>query len=435
MVPNPQVMQAVEKLGYRVTVADVASQAGLDLNVAEKGVLALASEADGHLQVSETGEIAYLFPRNFRNVLRSKSRQLRRQEWWAKVWKTLFYLIRISFGIFLVASIVLIAIAIVVILIALSSSRDGDDRDSGGGSGGGVVFMPNFWFGPDLFWVFSPGYYDDRQVARRQPDHQMNFLEAVFSFLFGDGNPNANREAQRWQTIATVIRNNRGAVAAEQIAPYLDELGQSSSQEYEDYMLPVLTRFNGRPEVSPTGQIVYHFPELQVMAKQQQPVPVPALLKEARWRFSAAGTGQIILAASLGVVNIVGALILAGLLSDPAIAAETGSFITFINVIFPLLLAYGVAFLTVPLIRYFWIQGRNVKIEGRNQQRQQRAIALEQPTPVLQQKLVYARQFAAETIVSADDLAYTTETDLTAQELAQADKIDAEWRKRLEPGL
>jgi hypothetical protein len=435
MVPNPQVMQAVEKLGYRVTVADVASQAGLDLNVAEKGVLALASEADGHLQVSETGEIAYLFPRNFRNVLRSKSRQLRRQEWWAKVWKTLFYLIRISFGIFLVASIVLIAIAIVVILIALSSSRDGDDRDSGGGSGGGVVFMPNFWFGPDLFWVFSPGYYDDRQVARRQPDHQMNFLEAVFSFLFGDGNPNANREAQRWQTIATVIRNNRGAVAAEQIAPYLDELGQSSSQEYEDYMLPVLTRFNGRPEVSPTGQIVYHFPELQVMAKQQQPVPVPALLKEARWRFSAAGTGQIILAASLGVVNIVGALILAGLLSDPAIAAETGSFIAFINVIFPLLLAYGVAFLTVPLIRYFWIQGRNVKIEGRNQQRQQRAIALEQPTPVLQQKLVYARQFAAETIVSADDLAYTTETDLTAQELAQADKIDAEWRKRLEPGL
>ncbi|NEQ27513.1 MAG: hypothetical protein F6K28_52620, partial [Microcoleus sp. SIO2G3] len=252
---------------------------------------------------------------------------------------------------------------------------------------------------------------------------------------FGDGNPNANLQEQRWQTIATVIRNNRGAVTAEQIAPYLDDLGQGYSQEYEDYMLPVLTRFNGRPEVSPTGAIVYHFPELQVMAQQRRPVPVPAFLREARWRFSEAGSGQIILAASLGVVNIVLALVLAGLLNSIEVVRGAGSFIGLISVIFPLLLGYGVAFLTVPLIRYFWLQGRNAKLEARNQQRQQRAIALEQPTPELQQKLTYARQFAAESIVSADNLAYTTETDLTEQELAQSDKIDAEWRRRLESGF
>ncbi|MBD2091591.1 hypothetical protein H6F67_17240 [Microcoleus sp. FACHB-1515] len=431
MLPDPQVMQAVEKLGYRVTVADVASQAGLDLNVAERGVLALASEANGHLQVSDTGEIAYVFPRNFRSVLRSKSAQLRRREFWAKVWKIIFYIIRISFGIFLVGSIGLLAVALIVIFVALSASQDGDDRDSGGG----VVFMPNFWFGPDFFWVFTPDYYDDRRVARRQPDRQMNFLEAVFSFLFGDGNPNANLEEQRWQTIATVIRNHRGAVAAEQIAPYLDDLGDSYSQEYGDYMLPVLTRFNGRPEVSPTGQIVYHFPELQVMAQRRQPVPVPAFLREARWKFSEAGSGQIMLAASLGVVNIILALVVGAFFTDPAIASQLGGIVEFVYVIFPLLLGYGVGFLAVPLIRYFWLQGRNAKVENRNHQRQQRSIALEQPTPDLQQKLTYARQFAAETIVSADSLAYTTETDLTEQELAQSDKIDAEWRRRLESGF
>lgn len=431
MVPNPQVMQAVETLGYRVTVADVASQAGLDLNVAERGVLALASEANGHLQVSDTGEIAYVFPRNFRNVLRDKSRQLRRQEFWAKVWKIIFYIIRISFGVFLIGSIALLAIALLVIMVALSSSRDGDDRDGGGG----IIFMPNFWFGPDLFYVFSPNYYDDRRVARRPPDRQMNFFEAVFSFLFGDGNPNANLEEQRWQTIATVIRNNRGAIAAEQIAPYLDDLGDSYSQKYGDYMLPVLTRFNGRPEVSPTGQIVYHFPELQVMAKQRQPIPVPAFLREARWRFSQADSGQLVLAASLGVVNIVLALVVGAFFTDPRLAAQLGGIVNLVYVIYPLLIGYGVAFLSVPLIRYFWLQGRNAKVETRNQQRQQRSIALEQPTPDLQQKLTYARQFAAETIVSADNLAYTTETDLTEQELAQSDKIDAEWRRRLESGF
>ena len=65
-------------------------------------------------------------------------------------------------------------------------------------------------------------------------------------------------------------------------------------------MLPVLTRFNGRPEVSPTGQIIYHFPELQVSAQQQQSKSVSAYLKESLWRFSQASSGQIMLAAGLG---------------------------------------------------------------------------------------------------------------------------------------
>jgi hypothetical protein len=436
MVPDPKIMQAVERLGYRVTVGDVASQAGLDIKLAERGVLALASEAGGHLQVAESGEIAYLFPKNFRGVLRDKYRQLQWQEWWSKVWKVLFYIIRVSFGIFLIASIVLIMVAIMAILLAMNSSRD-DNNDRQGGSGG-MIFMPNFWFGPDLFYIFSPNYYDDRHsYQRRQPNargakSELNFFESVFSFLFGDGNPNSGLEERRWRSIAAIIRNQGGAIAAEQIAPYLDDLGRGSSQEYEDYMLPVLTRFNGRPEVSPTGQIVYHFPELQVTATQSQQSSIAAYLKELPWKFSEAGSGQLMLAAGLGAVNLIGALVLGSLLTDPRVAIQLGGVVAFANAIYPLLLAYGVAFLGVPLIRYFWLKGRNAKLEGRNQQRQQRAELLNQPTQELQQKLVYARQFAAQTIVSQDNLAYTTETDLTEQELAQSDKIDAEWRRRLE---
>jgi hypothetical protein len=436
MVPNPAIVQAVEKLGYRVTVGDVASQAGLEIHVAEQGILALASEAKGHLQVSESGEVAYLFPENFRAVLRNKYLRLRLQEGWSKIWKILFYLIRISFGIVLIASIVLIMLAIVMITIAMSASREGNDDRQGDG---GMIFMPNFWFGPDLFWVFSPGYYDDRDAYQRRQTHAhgrpMNFLEAVFSFLFGDGNPNARLEERRWQTIATVIRNSRGAIVAEQIAPYLDDLGQGYDQEYESYMLPVLTRFQGRPEVSPTGQIVYHFPELQVTAAQRQPKPVSAYLKEALWRFSEAGSGQIMLAIGLGAFNLIGALVLGSLLTNQAIVAEIGGLVALVNAIYPVLLTYGGAFLIVPLVRYFWIQRRNGKVEARNQQRQQRAELLNQADAELQQKLAYARQFAAQTIVSQQNLAYTTETDLTEQELAQSEQIDAEWRRRLESGL
>lgn len=438
MAPNPTIMQAVEKLDYRVTVGDVASQAGLDIKIAEQGLLTLASEAGGHLQVSDAGEIAYLFPRNFRGVLQSKYFRLRLQAWWNQVWKILFYLIRISFGILLIASIVLIFVAITIILIAMSSNRDGEG-DRRGGSGGGMIFFPRIWFGPDLFWFFTPNYYDRRSYYhRRQQSYQgqdgdrMNFLESIFSFLFGDGNPNADLDERRWRTIATVIRNNGGAVAAEQIAPYLDDLGTGFDKEYENYMLPVLSRFNGRPEVSPEGQIVYHFPELQVTAAQTQPRSVSAYLKESLWKFSEATSGQLTAAIGLGLFNLLGAGVLGALLADGTIAAEIGGLVAFVDAIFGVLLGYGIAFLTVPLVRYFWLKWRNRKVETRNQERQERAAQLNQADETLQRKIVYAHQFAAQTVITGENLAYTTETDLTEQELAQSDKIDAEWRKRLE---
>ncbi len=435
MALNPSVMQAVEKLGYRVTVGDVASQAGLEVQVAERDLLELASEAGGHMQVAESGEMAYLFSNNFRDVLRNKYFRLRLQEWWRKIWGVLFYVIRISFGVVLIASILLIMLAIAAILIALASSRGDNDNDGGWGgsdnrSGGGM----GFWFSPDFFWIFTPNYNDDRAHRRksRRDGNDMNFLESVFSFLFGDGDPNAEINDRRWQTIATVIRNNDGAIAAEQVVPYLDELGDRSQQEFEDYMLPVLTRFNGRPEVSPTGQIIYHFPELQVSAQQQQSRSVGAYLKESLWRFSQAGSGQLMWAAGLGGVNLVGALVLGSLLRDGTIAAQLGGLVAFVGGIYGILLAYGIGFLGIPLARYFWIQWRNRGIESRNLSRQSRAIALNSGSDTLNQKLSFAKQFAAATVVDEKDLAYTTESDLTEQEFLNADKVDAEWRKRLE---
>ncbi len=444
MTPNPAIMTAVENLDYRVTVGDVAAKAGLDVKVAEQGLLALATDAGGHLQVSESGEIAYLFPNNFRDVLRNKFWRLRLREWWEKVWRILFYLIRISFGILLILSLVIIMVAIAIIVISINFSSERNDSGGGGNnSGGGIVFFPRFGFNPFWFWWFDWGYYDEPYRYQRQRERQrqksrtsgkeneMNFLEAVFSFLFGDGNPNYNLDEQRWQAIATVIKNNQGAVVAEQIAPYLDDLGKGYALEYEEYILPVLIRFNGRPEVSPDGQIVYHFPELQTTAKGWYSQPISAYLKEKNWRFSEANSGQIMLATGLGAVNCVGALVLGSLLKDGTVVAQIGGFIAFVEVIYPVLLAYGVSFLVLPLIRYFWVQWRNGKVDKRNQQRQNRAIALNQANNLLSRKIEYAREFAKEAILANQDLAYTTEKNVLEQEAEQADKIDAEWQRRL----
>ncbi|WP_319423119.1 hypothetical protein [Pleurocapsa sp. FMAR1] len=434
MTPNPKIVQSIEKLDYRVTVGDVAAQAGLELNFAQQGLLALASEAGGHLQVAESGDVVYLFPKNFQGILRNKYWRLRWQKTWSKIWRVLFYIIRISFGIILIASILLMAVAIIAIIVAANSSNDdregGSNRSYGGGFGGGF-FVPHFWFG-DIFWLFDPGYNRRRRQRRRQTsNYQMNFLESVFSFLFGDGNPNADLEEHRWQTIGSVIRSQRGAVAGEQIAPYVDKMDQD-----EDYMLPVLSRFNGYPEVSPQGEIIYYFPELQVTAKDRQSEQISAAgyLEEKPWRFSQANSGQITMAAGLGVLNIVLALVLGNLLQDGTIAAELGGIVAFVQSILVLLFGYGVLYLLVPLVRYFWIQGRNPKIIERNQSRQQRAIALNQPDQSLRQKLAYASQFAQQKVISDRDLAYTTEDDLLDQNIRNADKIDRDWQKELESG-
>ena len=433
MAPNPTIMQAVEQLGYRVTVGDVAAKAGLDVNFAQRELLTLASEAGGNLQVAESGDIAYLFPNNFRDILRNKFLRLQLQEWWQKIWRLLFYLIRISFGIVLVASILLIFVAITILLSSGSDNNGGGGGEGGGGGGGrggGFFFFPYFW--NDLVWIFywnhnEPYYQQRSRLTGQKP--QMSFLEAVFSFIFGDGNPNHNLEERKWSDIATAIRNNRGAVVAEQLAPYLDNLGQGYAREYEQYMLPTLARFDGRPEVSPEGQIVYHFPQLQTTATERNSEPVAAYLREMLWRFSNASSGQIMLAAGLGAVNLVGALVLGNLLSNSAIAS---GFIGFVSAIYPTILIYGVGFLAIPLIRYFWIQWKNSRIEARNQERQQRAMLLNQPDANLLQKLAYAREFAAENVLTGEDLAYTTETELTQQELEQSAKIDAEWQRRIE---
>jgi hypothetical protein len=218
-------------------------------------------------------------------------------------------------------------------------------------------------------------------------------------------------------------------VVAEQIAPYLDDIGEGYAGEYEDYMLPVLTRFNGQPAVSPEGQIVYHFPELQVTASKRHPTAVPDYLEELKSRFSLASSGQIMLSVGLGAINFIGLLVLGRLLADGT--AGIGGIVAFVQGIYWLLLGYGTAFLVLPLVRYFWNGWRNDKIGDRNQKRGARARQLASADPSLQQKIAYARQFAIETVVTQDDLAYTTETDLLEQEAERSAQIDAEWQRRL----
>jgi hypothetical protein len=444
MASDSGLIQAVEQLGYRVTVGDVAAQAGIQVGVAQRALMALAADVGAHMQVAESGDIAYLFPPNFRQILADKAARQQWQETWAKIWAVLFYCVRISFGIFLILSVVMITVAILFVLLAgsasqgSSKSRDGDEDISGELSG--ALSSIGWGFSPDFLWYLLPGQRDP--AVRHRPGQSINFLEAVFSFMFGDGNPNANLAKRGWQQLGALIRQNRGVVIAEQIVPYLVVPPARLRVEGtdENHVLPVLVQFNGVPQVSDTGDIVYQFPDLQTTAgdtPQRRPpqsqTQLPPALEEKLWLFSRASSTQVLWAIGLGLVNIVGALVLRELIVNH----EVFGFLGLMRSILWLLLTYGIGFLAIPAVRYGLLLDRNQKIAERNFQRQHLATDLENQLatfPDLARKLQFAQQFSQQNYLDESDLAYTTETDLAEQEAHQKAKIDAEWQRRLERG-
>jgi len=268
-LPSKAVIDAVAEVpGDKVIASDVATRAGVSLSQARKDLTALASISRGDIAVSPDGELMYEFPPNLQSVLSSNSAKYKALTTFEKVWPTVFWGIRVSFGVALLASVVLI---FSTLLFVNSSSSDDDRRrdDRGGGvnMGGGM----NMIWGPspfDFFYYRPYGYYGYYgNVEQRRDPSEMGFLESVFSYIFGDGNPNQGLEERRLSLAAEMIRQNNGAVTAEQLAPYCDSPDpEDSDKTYvdESFVLPIVTQLDGEPQVTEEGDIVYVFPELQV---------------------------------------------------------------------------------------------------------------------------------------------------------------------------
>jgi hypothetical protein len=251
-LPSKTVIDAVEaKRGGKVVASDVASIAGVSLSQARKDLTALASLSRGDIAVDKEGELIYSFPANLPGVLSQNSAKFKALQTFQQIWPGLFWFIRVSFGVTLLAS--LVAIFSTIFFINSSSSSDNDDRrrDDRGGGGGGMSFGGSYFWGPspfDFFFYRPYGYYGyyGQPEATRDPE-DMGILESVFSYIFGDGNPNPNLEERRLSLAASVIRQNKGAVTAEQLAPFCDDAPDPSSVEQTGYIDEVRTVVQCRP--------------------------------------------------------------------------------------------------------------------------------------------------------------------------------------------
>ncbi|GAV81358.1 hypothetical protein CFOL_v3_24815 [Cephalotus follicularis] len=414
-------MDAVDASGGRVTIGDVASKAGLTLNEAQNALQALAADTNGFLEVSDEGDVLYVFPKDYRTKLATKSFRIKIEPWFDKAKAAAEYLVRVSFGTALIASIVLVYTTIIYLL----SSRS--DKDNRGRRGRSYDTGFTFYLSPtDLFWYWDPYYYRRRRV-QTEDNNKTNFIQSVFSFVFGDGDPNQDMEEERWKLIGQYIASNGGVVAAEELAPYLDLKTTEVTMSDESYILPVLLRFDGQPEIDEEGNILYRFPLLQRTAASQRSGRkeyvgrrwadwvggVEKFFKEKKWQFSETSTSERAMVIGLGAVNLFGVIILGAMLKD--IAVVPSGFIRFVTDIFPLLQIYAGSFFAIPLVRWFFILRRNAEIEKRNLAREQSVRALELPDLSLRRKLLSARDMAQRTVIGQDRIVYSSDRDMFEQ--------------------
>lgn len=214
----------------------MAASAGVSLSQARKDLTALASLTQGDIAVTNDGELIYSFPKDINGVMTSNSAKYKALQTFEKGKPLLFYVLRVSFGVALLAS--LFAIFSTILFLSASSSRDDDDRPRGrGGSSFSMGIGGPFW-GPSPFdfFYYRPyyGYYSMPVAERPRDPEEMGFLESVFSYIFGDGNPNMDIEEQRLSMVAQMIRENNGAVTAEQLAPFCDDLPVPNVDEHQD---------------------------------------------------------------------------------------------------------------------------------------------------------------------------------------------------------
>ncbi|KAK2655281.1 hypothetical protein Ddye_008333 [Dipteronia dyeriana] len=451
-------MDAVDACGGRVTIGDVASRAGLKLNEAQKALQALAADTDGFLEVSDEGDVLYVFSKNYRAKLAAKSFRLKIEPLLDKAKATAEYTIRVSFGTALVASIVIVYTAIIALL---SSKSDDDNRGRRSRS-----FNPgfNFYFSPaDLLWYWDPSYYR-RKRARTDDDDddKMSFIGSVFSYVFGDGDPNQGIEEKRWKLIGQYIASNGGVVTAEELAPYLDVQNTDGTMIDDSYILPVLIRFDGQPEVDEEGNIVYRFPSLQRTASSKRSgmkeyvgrrwtdlVGGNEFFRENIWEFrfslyffllfctmiliesvmcnfslfSKTSASERAMVIGLGGVNFFGVIILGALLKEMSVTPS--GFLKFVSYVYPLLQIYAGSFFAIPLVRWFLNLKKNADIEKRNQAREQFARALKSPDLPLRRKLLSARDMAQKTVIGKDRIVYSTDKDLFEQDYEAQD-----WDRR-----
>lgn len=421
LVPEKQKAIDAIKLKLRTTAAEFATVSGLSINKSNYWLNKIAGETGAKLDIAKDGTVYYQFAPNFTNVYRKRGLLKAALLVGAFIFQATYWMVRVSFGVALVLSVLVIVVLIVAVILAALASIFGDNGGDGVDFGDSGGFF-DFDFLGDLFrWDYSPShsYYDFSIPSTRREKYASyveqhpkgNFFLECFSFLFGDGKPNSNLQEIRWQKIARVVKANGGVVSAEQMAPYLD--GDTSDS---GMVMNALAQFNGHPEVTESGFIVYIFPDY-LSEKQQELPQADQYLEEQEWRFSAFPISAQITVLTVAIFNFLGSWWLFRHIATNALLHHVAALID-------VLLSYAIFLLVIPAARAIVLAVLNSRIHMRNERRRTAFELINKPQGEVLKELqeanaVRERELAINLPLADKEIIYSTDRDSLEQKFEE----------------
>jgi hypothetical protein len=256
----PKIVQTLKRRQKGATVADICSATALPLEEVRTLLPKAADEFSGRLQVTESGEIMYSFPDGFKSRYRGFFNVFKRgfSKFLSVFKKILVVLFKIWIMVMLIGYFVLFILIIigVFVLTIAAQSKSSSGRSS---SRGGGLFSPNFF---SLLWQiwfiqeFSRPY--DYAPAVKKEKNTRPMHKAIYSFVFGEEDPNKDWQEKENKAIISYIQSNRGVIS---LAEYMAFTGKNSL-EAEEAILKFCCSYGGSPEATDEGTIVYRFNDL-----------------------------------------------------------------------------------------------------------------------------------------------------------------------------
>ncbi|MDR2103779.1 MAG: hypothetical protein LBP42_06740, partial [Treponema sp.] len=249
------------------TIADIAAQTALPLQTVRELVPVAADEYSARLEVTESGEILYSFPRGFTSKYRGFRAGLRRftekagkglsilGTWLFKTWIMVMLL-----GYFVLFMLIALA-ALAVSTAASASGSDNRSNNRGGGLGGLYLsssifnFIIRIWFYSELSRSLDRRYYENSRSARPRG---RPLYKAIFSFVFGEEDPDADLDSRKKKVFIAYLHDRRGVIS---LPEYMALFGIPPLQAEEE-LCSLCAEFGGSPEATEEGTVVYRFDEL-----------------------------------------------------------------------------------------------------------------------------------------------------------------------------
>jgi hypothetical protein len=269
-----KVVEAFRRQRRGSTVADIVAGTALPLQTVRELVPVAADEYSARLEVTESGEILYSFPRGFVSKRRGfKARFGRFMEQFGKGLKiaaqTLFKVWTMTMLVGYFVLFMVIALGALMLSVAASSSNSSNNRSSRSGGGMGGMFFASSVFDMIIrIWFYSEL---TKSMDRRRggvPDKRPKgrpLYKAIFSFVFGDGDPNADWDSREKQAVIAYLQANAGVISL----PEFMTLTGKERGEAEERIASYCVEFGGMPEATEDGTVVYRFDELLLRADKR----------------------------------------------------------------------------------------------------------------------------------------------------------------------